>query len=114
MITLKSLIKENQEEHELWRKDWLERYKAKFDEKGRLIAYHGTTKKNSKLIKQSGFKPHSYFSLNPEYSKSITSIYHNVPIDKVIVFEVHLPLDAVDFVASDIYSTREIKFEETV
>lgn len=114
MITLKSLIKENNEEHEARKQDWLKRNRAEIDNQGHLIAYHGTTKRNAQLIKQTGFRSHSYFSLNPEYSKRITSIYHNIPEDKVVVFRVHLPLDSIDFVASDIYSTREIKFEETI
>ena len=113
MIKLKSIIFE-ENENDVWRKDWLKRYRAKFDDKGRLIAYHGTTRKNARLIKQSGFRPHSYFSLDPNYSRSIASTYHDVPEDKVVVFEVHLPLDAVDFVASDIFSTRLIKFEEVI
>lgn len=117
MIKLKDLIKENwesDEEHEKWKHDWLQRYKAKFDEKGRLIAYHGTPKKNVKSIKQNGFKKKSYFSLDPNYSKRVSSIYHDTPEDKIFVFEVHLPLDAVDFVASDIYSVRPLEFEEVV
>lgn len=111
MIKLKSILLESNEKY---RKDWLKRYEANFTPDDRLIAYHGTTLRNSKLIKQTGFKENSYFSLKPEYSKSITSIYHDIPENKVVVFKVYLPLNSVEFVSSDIFSIRPIKYTETI
>ena len=98
---------------EEYRKSWLERHKA-IVENGRLLAYHGTPIKNLKSIKQNGFKYKTYFSLRPEYSKQIASRYHDTPEDKVVVIKVWLPLDAIDFVMSDIYSTRVIDYKETI
>ena len=110
MIKLKSLLNESTDEY---RKSWLERHNA-IIENGRLVAYHGTPKKNLKSIKMNGFNSHSYFSLKPDYSKRISSIYHDVPENNVIVLRVKLPLDAIDFIAGDIYSTRVINFKETL
>jgi len=110
MIKLFSFIKESIDEY---KKRWLELHNA-IIENGKLIAYHGTPKKNLKLIKMKGFRPHSYFSLKPDYSKQIASTYHDTPENKVVVLKVKLPLDAIDFVAGDIFSTRVIKFEETL
>ena len=92
------------EENDEWKRDWLERHNAPLDEKGRLVAYHGTTPNNSKLIKQNGFKKGSYFSLRKEYSKNWG----------IIILKVALPLDAVSFVASDIVSTRPIAWNEVI
>lgn len=114
MISLKALVEEVESESDSkWRSNWLVRHDAKFDKFGRLIAYHGTPTRNLKSIKENGFRPHSYFSLRSEYSKQIASTYHDVPESKVTVLEVHLPLDSIDFVMSDIFSTRIIKYEET-
>lgn len=114
MIKLKNIIKEisqeeydqwrSSDEYKEWRKLWLERHNATFDEKGRLIAYHGTTPNKAKSIKQTGFRSGSYFSLKKEYSRHWG----------IVVFKVALPLDAVDFVASDIKSNRPIKWEEVI
>lgn len=114
MIKLKFLIKEISEdeykqwrsskEYKKWRKDWLTRHNAKFDGLGRVIAYHGTSPNKAKSIKQNGFNTRSYFSLNPEYSKKWGRF----------VFNVYLPLDAIDFVASDIVAIRPIKFDEVI
>jgi hypothetical protein len=94
-----------------WKKDWLERHRAKLDDKGRIIAYHGTPTRNLPSIRKNGFRPRSYFTLRPEYAKSIATTYHDT--DKVTVIEVHLPFDAVDMVMSDIYALRNIPFGET-
>jgi hypothetical protein len=94
-----------------WKKDWLERHRAKLDDKGRIIAYHGTPTRNLPSIRKNGFRPRSYFTLRPEYAKSIATTYHDT--DKVTVIEVHLPVDAVDMVMSDIYALRNITFGET-
>ena len=110
MIKLSSLITESTEEY---RKSWLERHNA-IVENGRLIAYHATPTKNIKSIKLNGFKEHSYFSLRPEYSKQMASTYHDVSENKITLLKVKLPLDAIEFVASNIYSLRVIKFEETL
>jgi len=96
-----------------YKSDWIDRYKA-IVENGRIIAYHGTTTKNYKLIKKTGFRKRSYFSIRPEYSKRIVSIYHNIPESKVILMKVKLPLDAIDFVGGDIVSNREIGLDETL
>jgi hypothetical protein len=101
------------ESTEEYRKDWLSRHNATI-ENNRVLAYHGTPVKNLKSIKANGFKIKTYFSLRLEYSKQIASTYHDVPENKVAVLKVWLPLDAIDFVMSDIYSTRVIKFEETL
>lgn len=70
MIKLKQIINEAFDaDHEAWRKSWLERHNATFDERGRLIAYHGTTPVKANLIKQSGFRSGSNFTLRPEYAK---------------------------------------------
>jgi hypothetical protein len=37
-----------------------------------------------------------------------------MPEDKITVLKVALPLDAIDFVMSDIVSTRVIGFDETI
>ena len=113
-ITLESQSKINESLDNEKGKDWLERHGAKFDEKGRVIAYHGTLKKNVPVIKKNGFKSHAYFSLKSDYSRRIVSIYKNVSEDKVYVFEVHLPLNLIDFVASDIFAISDIPFKETV
>ena len=110
MIKLSTLIKESTDEY---RKNWLERHNAVV-ENGRVVAYHGTPKRNLKSIQQNGFKPHSYFSLRPEYSKRIASTYQDVPENDVVVLKVKLPLDSIDFVMSDIFSTRVINFKETL
>lgn len=110
MIKLSQLINESTDEY---RKSWLERHNA-IIENGRLVAYHGTPKRNLKSIKLNGFKSHSYFSLRTEYSKQIAARYHDTTEDKVVVLKVKLPLDAIDFVMSDIYSVRVIKYDETV
>ena len=111
---MKTLYEEVESESDSkWRSDWLVRHNAKFDKVGRLIAYHGTHTKNLKSIKQNGFRSHSYFSLDPKYSKQIASTYHDVPESKVTVLEVHLPLDSVDFVMADIFSVRIIQYVET-
>lgn len=104
---------EDETKRQAWRQSWLERHQAKFDDKGRVIAYHGTPTKNIPSIKKNGFRPHSYFSLRPEYSKSIASRYHDTAEKNVTVLEVHLPLNLIDFVASDIYSTDTIPFKDT-
>ena len=109
----KSGMKPITESTKEYRKDWMERHNAKLDNIGRLIAYHGTPTRNLKSIQQNGFKPHSYFSLKPNYSKSISATYHNTTEDNVIVIEVHLPLNLIDFVASDIYSLNNIPFKDT-
>jgi len=90
------------DEFKTWRRNWLERHDAKFDDKGRIIAYHGTTPKNAKLIKQTGFKDRSNFTLRPAYAAHWGRK----------VLEVHLPIDAVDFVASDMVSARPLSWEE--
>jgi hypothetical protein len=110
MIKLKELILESTEEY---RKDWLFRHNATV-ENNRVLAYHGTHVKNLKSIKKNGFYEHSYFSLRYEYSKQIAATYHDISYDKVTCLKVWLPLDAIDFIMSDIYSTRVIKFEETL
>jgi hypothetical protein len=110
MIKLSTLIQESTEEY---RADWIERRRGQVKD-GRLLAYHGTPTKNLKSIQQNGFKQPSYFSLRPQYSKQIAATYHNVPENRVTVIEVWLPLDAIDFVAGDVYSTRVIKYEETL
>jgi hypothetical protein len=94
-----------------WKQDWLERHRAKLDEKGRIIAYHGTPTRNLPSIKKNGFRPHSYFTLRPEYAKSIATTYHDTK--NVTVIEVHLPIDAVDMVMSDIYALKTIPFGDT-
>lgn len=99
MIKLKSLLTESDA---AFVKDWLERHNAQLDNSGRLIAYHGTTASNAKLIKQNGFKEGSYFSLRKEYSQRWGKY----------VFTVHLPMDAIDFVASDIVAIRPIAYNE--
>lgn len=114
MIKLKDILKEiSQEEwvrwrisdeYKEWRKDWLKRYRATFDDKGRIVAYHGTTSQKAKLIKQNGFNNSSNFTLRPEYAKHWGRT----------ILTVHLPVDAVDFVASDIISIRPIKWEEVI
>lgn len=109
MIKLKSLLKESTNEYKF---DWIERHRG-IIENGKLIAYHGTPKKNLKFIKENGFKPHSYFSLRKEYSRRIASIYQNIPENKIIVLMVKLPLDSIDFVASDIFAIKTILFKET-
>jgi len=109
MIKLMTLLESAEE----YRADWISRHKG-IVEHNRLLAYHGTPIKNLKSIKLNGFKSKTYFSLRPEYSKQIASTYHNTPEDKVAVLKVWLPLDAIDFIMSDIYSTRVIKFEETL
>jgi len=118
MIKLKHLIREeNDRDHKAWRKDWLERHNATFDERGRLIAYHGTPKRNLKSIKNNGFRQGSYFSLKQEYSKRIAVAYHETPEtpeSDIIVLQVKLPMDAIDFVASDIVATRPIQFSEVI
>jgi 2'-5' RNA ligase len=94
-------LKESTDEY---KKDWLERHRATFDDKGRLIAYHGTTPNNAKSIKLNGFRTGSNFSLRKEYSRHWG----------IVVFKVHLPLDAIDFIMSDIKATRPIAFSEVV
>ena len=101
------------ESTEEYRNDWLFRHKATV-ENNRVLAYHGTPTKNLKSIKTNGFRTNTYFSLRPEYSKLIAATYHDISDDKVTCLKVWLPLDAIDFVMSDIYSTRVIKFEETL
>ena len=64
MIKLKNLIKESDENY---RNDWLERHDAKFTSDGRLIAYHGTTLKNSELIKKFGIK-NIYYTTDDGYA----------------------------------------------
>jgi hypothetical protein len=113
MIKLKSLIIEEMSDSE-WRSDWLRRHEAKFTNDGRLIAYHGTTPKNARIIKGSGFKEGSNFTLKPEYAKSIASTYHDLDETKIVVFTVYLPLDSIGFVSSDIVSNRFINFKETI
>jgi len=115
MIKLKPLLNEiSNGDRDAWRKDWLERHNAKFDATGRLIAYHATSRPKSKLIQQEGFRQGSYFSLNPEYSKRVVMNYHDLKPSGVVLFTVHLPLDAIDFVASDIVAIRPIQFSETI
>jgi hypothetical protein len=114
MIKLKNILREvSQEEWEKWRisdeykewrKSWLERHNATFDNKGRLIAYHGTTPNRVKLIKQTGFNNRSNFSLKKDYSRHWG----------IVVLKVGLPLDAIDFCASDIHSIRRIGWEEVI
>jgi hypothetical protein len=113
-ILLKSLLRENDEKHIEWRADWLKRHKATYTDDNRLIAYHGTPSKNISGIKKNGFKERTYFSLRPEYSKRIASTYHDMPEDKITVLTVALPLDAIDFISSDIMSLRNIGFDETI
>ncbi len=113
-ILLKSLLRENDEKHMEWRADWLKRHKATYTDDNRLIAYHGTPSKNISGIKKNGFKERTYFSLRPEYSKRIASTYHDMPEDKITVLTVALPLDAIDFISSDIMSLRNIGFDETI
>lgn len=110
MIKLKKIILESTDEY---RVDWLDRHNA-IIENNRLLAYHGTPKKNLSSIKKNGFRIHTYFSLKEEYSKSIASIYHETPKTNIVVLKVWLPLNAIDFVMSDIYSIRTIKFEEII
>jgi hypothetical protein len=109
-----NIMKEDEEAESSYRKSWLERHNAQYTSDGRLIAYHGTPSKNLSSIKKNGFKYKTYFSLRPEYSKQIASTYHDTPPEKVTVLKVFLPLDAIDFIMSDIYSTRVIKFDETI
>lgn len=109
MIKLRSLLESTEE----YKTDWLSRHNATI-ENNRVLAYHGTPVRNLKSIKLNGFKSKTYFSLRPEYSKQIAATYHDTPEDKVVVLKVWLPLDAIDFIMSDIYSTRVIKFEETL
>lgn len=106
-------INEGFETSDEWRNNWLERHQAQLDSSGRVMAYHGTPTKNLTSIKQHGFRPRTYFSLNPNYSKQIASTYHSTPEHKITVLKVFLPLEAIDFVASDIFSTRNIPFKET-
>jgi hypothetical protein len=101
MIKLKSLLLENNDEAR--RKDWLERHQATFDN-NRLIAYHGTTPFKAKFIKQNGFKEGSYFTLRPSYAKHWGSV----------VLPVKLPLEAIDFVSSDIIALRNINWAEII
>lgn len=110
MIRLKSLLNESTD---AYKSDWIERHRGILED-GRLVAYHGTTKKNLKSIKENGFKSHSYFSLRPEYSRRIASTYQNVPENKIVVVTVKLPLDSIDFVAGNIFSLRTIEFKETL
>jgi len=110
MIKLKNIITES---GAAWKADWMIRRNIQLDSLGRLPAYHGTPTKNLQSIKENGFRSHTYFSLKSEYSKQIASNYHNTPLSKVTVIEVFLPLNAIDFVGPDIFSTRVIKFEET-
>ena len=92
------------DEYKKWRKSWLERHKAQFDDKGRIIAYHGTTPQKAKLIKQNGFRSSSNFTLNPDYAKHWGKT----------ILTVHLPIDTIDFVASDIVSIRPISWSEVI
>lgn len=112
MIKLKDLLEISQEhlewfstdEYKKWRSDWLSRYNAKLDNKGRVEAYHGTTAQKAKSIKLNGFNERSYFSLNPEYSK----LYGKT------ILKVYLPLDAIDITGPDIYAIRKIQWNEVI
>jgi hypothetical protein len=106
------ILGESNQTDEEYRKSWLERHEAEFDERGRLIAYHGTPTKNLKSIKQNGFRYKSYFSLRPEYSQFMAHRYHDTPKEKVTVLKVHLPLEKIDFVMSDVYATEVLKWNE--
>lgn len=108
------LYPEDIEGHKEWRQNWLKRYEAEFTPDGRLIAYHGTPTRNVKSIKANGFRKKSYFSLRPEYSKHIAARYHDTPENKVSVMKVYLPLEKVDFIMGDIYSTEPIPYSEVV
>lgn len=112
MIKLMDIVKESLEDET--GKDWLNRHGAKIDDKGRVIAYHTTTYKKAKLIKQTGFRSGSYFSLKPEYSRSVVKIYHGLKDRGITTLEVHLPTNSVDFVASILVAVKPIKFEETI
>jgi hypothetical protein len=102
VIKLKNLLSESLLDDR--GKDWLKRHNAQYDNKGRVIAYHGTFKRLAKLIQRQGFKQGSYFSLEKEYSQHWGEF----------VFEVHLPLDSVDFISSDLVALRPIDFQETI
>ena len=57
--------------------DWLKRHNAKFDNKGRVIAYHATSRKNVQKIRMDGFREGSYFNLNQQYVKSKIASHYN-------------------------------------
>lgn len=103
MIKLRNLLLENLDTPN--GKDWLFRHNAQFDEKNRVIAYHGTSSSKTRQIKSSGvFRAGSYFTLNPKYAKHWGNI----------IFKVYLPLNYIDFVASDLIATSDIPLEKVI
>ncbi len=111
MIKLKNLLLENEDEK---MRDWLRRRNIQLTPDGRIPAFHATLSKNVKSIKQNGFRQGTYFSPYKEYSIRIVANYHDIPPEKVVVFSVLLPFDAVDFAAGDLFATRQIKYNETI
>lgn len=102
MIKLKNLLLENL--YTFKGKDWLSRHNAQFDEKNRVIAYHGTTPNKARQIKLHGFRKGSYFTLDPKYAKHWG----------IFVFKVYLPLNYVNFSVGQLIATTHIPFEKVI
>lgn len=92
------------DEYKNHKADWLKRHGAQFDNKGRILAYHGTRPAVVKLIKQNGFRIGSNFTLKPAYAKHWG----------ITVLKVYLPIDSVTPVSSDLVSDRNIEWNEVV
>lgn len=111
MIKLKNLLEVSDDEK---MRDWLRRRNIQLTPDGRIPAFHATLPKNVKSIKQNGFRQGTYFSTNKKYSIEIVANHHDIPLEKVVVFSVFLPFDAVDFVMADLFAIRPIKYQETI
>ena len=96
MISLLKILKETYppETKEQRNKRWIEGNKIPVDEKGRVILYHGTPKKNVKLIKQNGFKEGTMFADDYASAEHYAKRDRELSAKSIYVFKVHLPLDS--------------------